>query len=121
MCLCSGHTHAIHLFNNNTLLHAALIYSGSTHTFKYDIQPSSLQRMTPQHEQFMHLTNYSINKHSERFDTSEEYDKGSKRTIKYFNGWLTHNGYNVGEMWARIHVREQNVQQYKVIIYMNVF
>ena len=27
----------------------------------------------------MHLTNYSINKHSEAFDRDEDFDKGSKR------------------------------------------
>ena len=58
----------------------------------------------------MHLTNYSINKHSESFDASEDYDKGSKRTLKYFNGWLVHNGYSVGEMWAKIHVSSHSQQ-----------
>ena len=32
-----------------------------------------------QEEQFMHLTNYSVNKHSESFDRDESIDKGSKR------------------------------------------
>ncbi len=53
----------------------------------------------------MHLTNYSINKHSDKFDGSEEVDRGSKRTLQYFNEWLTNNGHSVGEMWAKIHVR----------------
>ena len=26
------------------------------------------------------------------------------RTLKYFNGWLAQNGYNVCELWAKIHV-----------------
>lgn len=54
-------------------------------------------------QHFMHLTNYSINKHSEAFDRDEDFDKGSKRSLKYFNGWLIRNGYNVSELWARIH------------------
>lgn len=32
-----------------------------------------------QGQQFMHLTNYSINKHSQTFDKDEGFDKGSKR------------------------------------------
>ena len=55
----------------------------------------------------MHLTNYSINKHSDTFDSSEEVDQGSKRTIQYFNNWLGQNGYCVGELWANIHVSRQ--------------
>lgn len=52
----------------------------------------------------MHLTNYSINKHSAKFDHSEERDQGSKRTIQYFNRWLVNNGYNASELWAKINV-----------------
>ena len=52
----------------------------------------------------MHLTNYSVNKHSDKFDNSEEVDQGSKRTLQYFSGWLAQNGYCVAEMWANIHV-----------------
>lgn len=52
----------------------------------------------------MHLTNYSINKHSDTFDNSEEVDQGSKRTLQYFNNWLSQNGYSVGELWAKIYV-----------------
>ena len=58
-------------------------------------------------QHFMHLTNYSINKHSSTFDSSERSDSGSKRTLKYFNNWLSLNGYSVSELWARIHVRYQ--------------
>ena len=32
-----------------------------------------------QDELFMHLTNYSINKHNENFDRDESIDSGSKR------------------------------------------
>ncbi len=56
----------------------------------------------------MHLTNYSINKHSERFDHSEEKDQGSKRTIQYFNLWLVNNGYSASELWAKINVSFPN-------------
>jgi tubulin polyglutamylase TTLL7 len=51
----------------------------------------------------MHLTNYSINKHSETFDKNEKFDKGSKRSLQYFNSWLLKNSYNIIELWAKIH------------------
>ena len=52
----------------------------------------------------MHLTNYSVNKHSGSFDGDEREDKGSKRTLRYFIGWLRTNGHNVVELWTKIHV-----------------
>ena len=52
----------------------------------------------------MHLTNYSVNKQSESFDRDEREDRGSKRTLRFFIGWLRRNGYNVVELWAKIHV-----------------
>ena len=52
----------------------------------------------------MHLTNYSVNRHNESFDNDDSYDKGSKRTIKFFNAWLTARGYCVSELWTRITV-----------------
>lgn len=54
-------------------------------------------------DHFMHLTNYSVNKHSSAFNNDEGIDKGSKRTLKYFSSWLSQNGYNVAELWARVH------------------
>lgn len=53
----------------------------------------------------MHLTNYSINKHSDTFDSSEEVDRGSKRTLHFLNDWLSKHDYSVPELWAKIHVR----------------
>ena len=52
----------------------------------------------------MHLTNYSVNKHNESFDNDDSCDKGSKRTIKFFNTWLAARGYCVSELWTRITV-----------------
>ena len=42
---------------------------------------------------FMHLTNYSLNKHSETFDDAEGEGEGSKRTIRWLNEWLAANGH----------------------------
>ena len=52
----------------------------------------------------MHLTNYSVNRHSESFDNDDSCDKGSKRTIKFFNAWLAARGYCVSDLWSRITV-----------------
>ena len=52
----------------------------------------------------MHLTNYSVNKHNESFDNNDSCDKGSKRTIKFFNTWLAARGYCVSDLWTRITV-----------------
>ncbi|XP_065336769.1 tubulin polyglutamylase TTLL13-like [Cloeon dipterum] len=48
---------------------------------------------------FMHLTNYSINKHSCDFMKGEE---GSKRRISMINAWLLHQGFDVGLIWSSI-------------------
>ena len=52
----------------------------------------------------MHLTNYSVNRHNESFDNDDSCDKGSKRTIKFFNTWLAARGYCVSDLWTRITV-----------------
>lgn len=51
---------------------------------------------------FMHLTNYSINKHSENFIQTSKEDLGSKRTLKYFWKWLEDKGENVEAMRNRV-------------------
>lgn len=61
----------------------------------------------------MHLTNYSVNRHSESFDNDDSCDKGSKRTIKFFNTWLAARGYCVSDLWARITV---SLLYYDVIV-----
>jgi tubulin polyglutamylase TTLL6/13 len=48
---------------------------------------------------FMHLTNYSINKHSHEFLKGEG---GSKRRISSINAWLTAQGYDTGVIWSMI-------------------
>ena len=51
----------------------------------------------------MHLTNYSINKHSKDFVRDEE--SGSKRRITTINKWFVDNGYNLQKIWDDIDVR----------------
>jgi len=48
----------------------------------------------------MHLTNYSINKHSKDFIRDEE--SGHKRKFSSINKHLEDNGYNVQKMWDEI-------------------
>ncbi|CAH1243846.1 TTLL7 [Branchiostoma lanceolatum] len=50
----------------------------------------------------MHLTNYSVNKHNENFQKDEDVSKGSKRSIRYLNNFLTKNGYDVPLLWFNI-------------------
>ena len=52
----------------------------------------------------MHLTNYSVNRHSDSFNPDEREDRGSKRTLRSFIGWLSRKGHNIMELWAKIYV-----------------
>lgn len=53
-----------------------------------------------------HLTNYAINKDSERFVQNSggiiRGDVGSKRTLSWFRTWLDANGYSSTRVWGRI-------------------
>ncbi|KAL9950619.1 hypothetical protein ACROYT_G043142 [Oculina patagonica] len=53
-------------------------------------------------ELFMHLTNYSINKHNENFDRDDSDDSGSKRSIKFLNEWLQSMDFDVNFLWHNI-------------------
>uniref|UniRef100_A0A8D2KRS5 Tubulin tyrosine ligase like 6 n=1 Tax=Varanus komodoensis TaxID=61221 RepID=A0A8D2KRS5_VARKO len=48
----------------------------------------------------MHLTNYSINKHSANFIRDE--DSGSKRKLSTFNKHMEENGYETKQIWKDI-------------------
>lgn len=51
---------------------------------------------------YMHLTNYSVNKHNENFERDETVDKGSKRSISWFTEFLRANDYDVSKFWGDI-------------------
>uniref|UniRef100_A0A8C7YYP4 Tubulin tyrosine ligase-like family, member 7 n=1 Tax=Oryzias sinensis TaxID=183150 RepID=A0A8C7YYP4_9TELE len=51
---------------------------------------------------YMHLTNYSVNKHNENFERDETVDKGSKRSISWFTQFLRCNDYDVAKFWGDI-------------------
>ncbi|XP_035393863.1 tubulin polyglutamylase TTLL7 isoform X3 [Cygnus atratus] len=51
---------------------------------------------------YMHLTNYSVNKHNEHFGRDETEDKGSKRSIKWFTEFLETNNLDVSKFWNDI-------------------
>ncbi|XP_073213331.1 tubulin polyglutamylase TTLL7 isoform X5 [Lepidochelys kempii] len=51
---------------------------------------------------YMHLTNYSVNKHNEHFERDETEDKGSKRSIKWFTEFLQTNHLDVSKFWSDI-------------------
>ncbi|XP_072794975.1 tubulin polyglutamylase TTLL6 isoform X2 [Vicugna pacos] len=48
----------------------------------------------------MHLTNYSINKHSSNF--LQDGHSGSKRKLSTFNAYMQSHGYNVEQIWRDI-------------------
>lgn len=50
----------------------------------------------------MHLTNYSVNKHSDNYDKSGSVDTGSKRTLKFLNEYLRRHDYDVAFLWRNI-------------------
>ncbi|XP_029804356.1 tubulin polyglutamylase TTLL7 isoform X3 [Suricata suricatta] len=51
---------------------------------------------------YMHLTNYSVNKHNEHFERDETENKGSKRSIKWFTEFLQANQHDVAKFWSDI-------------------
>lgn len=64
--------------------------------------PDSL--LSPQSQLYMHLTNYSVNKHNENFERDETVDKGSKRSISWFTEFLRTNDYDVAKFWGDVSV-----------------
>ena len=50
----------------------------------------------------MHLTNYSINKHSKDFVQDD--NCGSKRRISTVNKWFQEKGYDIEKIWREIEV-----------------
>uniref|UniRef100_A0A8C4ZL20 Tubulin tyrosine ligase-like family, member 7 n=1 Tax=Gadus morhua TaxID=8049 RepID=A0A8C4ZL20_GADMO len=51
---------------------------------------------------YMHLTNYSVNKHNENFERDETADKGSKRSIGWFTEFLRANHHDVAKFWGDV-------------------
>ncbi|XP_029938471.1 tubulin polyglutamylase TTLL7 isoform X2 [Salarias fasciatus] len=51
---------------------------------------------------YMHLTNYSVNKHNENFERDETVDKGSKRSICWFTEFLRTNDYDMAKFWGDV-------------------
>ncbi|XP_075413769.1 tubulin polyglutamylase TTLL7 isoform X2 [Tenrec ecaudatus] len=51
---------------------------------------------------YMHLTNYSVNKHNEHFERDETENKGSKRSIRWFTEFLHANHHDVAKFWSDI-------------------
>lgn len=51
---------------------------------------------------FMHLTNYSVNKHNEYYEKGESVDSGSKRSIAFLNEYLRNKDRDVALLWKNI-------------------
>ena len=63
---------------------------------------------SPEHfdNRFMHLTNYSVNKHNTKFKFNEgtdAEDKGSKWTLGAFRKWMERHSMDHRKLWKRIH------------------
>lgn len=53
-------------------------------------------------EVYMHLTNYSLNKHSKNFVVTDREDNGSKRTLTSVFHLLERQGHDVATLWHDI-------------------
>ncbi|CAD5111784.1 DgyrCDS1059 [Dimorphilus gyrociliatus] len=67
----------------------------------------STEKYTPPNEGnieklFMHLTNYSVNKHSENYEKSGKIDTGSKRTLQYFREYIRKRDIDDKLLWRHI-------------------
>jgi len=51
---------------------------------------------------YMHLTNYSINKHSEHYRKDVAGVAGSKRSLRYFNEHLLRAEHDVSRVWSSV-------------------
>jgi tubulin polyglutamylase TTLL4 len=81
----------IYMYNDGLVRFATKQYSTKKKTLK---------------QRYMHLTNYSVNKHSATFvknEDPEEADFGSKWSLKSFKEILTADGVNVPQLFANIH------------------
>ena len=62
-------------------------------------EPPTIKNM---HKSYMHLTNYSLNKHSNTYEHTENEDDGSKRSLRSVFKRLRHKGYDVDKIWEDI-------------------
>lgn len=65
------------------------------------------EKYLPPHESnvnhlYMHLTNYSVNRHNEYYEKNTTIDTGSKRSIRYFNEYLRRSDIDVAMLWRNI-------------------
>lgn len=51
---------------------------------------------------FMHLTNYSVNKHNDEYVKSGNTETGSKRSLSFLNDYLRRHDYDVPFLWRNI-------------------
>ena len=94
-----GTTVEIHLFPGNREIMKTFL---SGINLVIWTQANSWTVSVTQDHLFMHLTNYSVNKHSETYEKSGTVDTGSKRSLRYFNQYLRHHDYDVGALWQSI-------------------
>ncbi len=69
---------------------------------RFCTQPYSKPNQRNLHETYMHLTNYSLNKHSKNFVLSDHEDNGSKRTLTSVFYRMEAQGLDVVSIWHNI-------------------
>ena len=75
------------------------VYPPSTDVYLFSLDFSLC---LSQEHLYMHLTNYSVNKHSEYYEKSSTSDTGSKRSLKFLNDYLRKKEYDIAYMWKNI-------------------
>jgi len=60
---------------------------------------------------YSHLTNYSLNKHSENFDHNDDVDKGSKRSLTSFYEYLEQEGIDADQLRIKLKTVAYNTGQ----------
>ena len=51
---------------------------------------------------YMHLTNYSVNKHNDNYVKGANVESGSKRSLRFFNEYLKRHDYDIQFLWRNI-------------------
>ncbi|XP_045147986.1 tubulin polyglutamylase TTLL7 [Echinops telfairi] len=69
---------------------------------RVDLASDTASREKGPTQLYMHLTNYSVNKHNEHFERDETENKGSKRSIRWFTEFLQANHHDVAKFWSDI-------------------
>lgn len=83
------------------------VYLHSEGLVRLATQPYTRPKASNLHRKFIHLTNYAINKESDRFIYNEDFDSdfvGHKRSLQATLMFLRNEGCDVAQLWQEIQV-----------------